>query len=114
MKLIRRIKRVIQKPPQIILNRLKQEVRVHSERILMPFKVRHFTIGRLLSELRVASLAQLWQQLAARPCFSAIADIEPSKVNGYFPDLLAALEEKALLAMSNKVELNPTTLPRKE
>lgn len=105
MKLIRRIKRVIQKPPQIILNRLKQEVRVHSERILMPFKVRHFTIGRLLSELRVASLAQLWQQLAARPCFSAIADIEPSKVNGYFPDLLAALEEKALLAMSNKVEL---------
>jgi hypothetical protein len=98
--LISRIKRVLQKPPKVVIARILMEVRSYLDLFFGPRRGRSFRVPQLLKALKAADLDSLWKELQQRPhvCImpqpSSIGTIERQRIL-----------EQASLALSRKVDL---------
>ncbi len=61
------LKRALRKPPRVIASRIAQEVRLHADRYLAPWRARRLDGRALLRLCEASDLDTLWQRLAARP-----------------------------------------------
>jgi uncharacterized heparinase superfamily protein len=66
-KVLERVRRLLKKPPSIILRRVGQELAQESEWLTAPLRARRVTPSRLLAELDAGDLDALWARLGASP-----------------------------------------------
>ena len=105
---VERARRVLRKPPRVILRRIATEALAESERIRAPLLDRRFGEAALLDATSASSLQELWAGVCAR------APFPPSANAAAIPDVeRAAVVERAERALLREVDLlgsGPTTL----
>jgi len=102
---IRRIRRVLNKPPGFVLGRILSEISTSAERVSSPIRLRRFTDESFLSQLRIGSLAELVDYLKQRP-YPALNDrLYISSYETIFPGNAKQILDAAEYALAHRVNL---------
>jgi hypothetical protein len=65
--IVRRARRALRLPPEVVAARIGDEARVRLDRVLAPRTAHRLTAAKLARSLDAASVDELWESLAARP-----------------------------------------------
>lgn len=103
--LIAKLKRVVRKPPKIIVKRLAQEISGYADRFIAPQRIQRLTMARLLKKTGQKNIHALWDFISQRPYVSATNRVEQSQYASLCPEETTLIFSRAQLAMDHCVDL---------
>lgn len=100
-----RLKKLLQKPPQVIVERILYELKAETGRFWEPFLPHFITLRFLLKKFKSSSLEELWSTLALKPFCTEGSFLEKKTYETLTGDTQARILEKASEALEHRVDL---------
>ncbi len=102
---LNKVKRVLQKPPSYIFERVLYEVQAESGRFWEPYYPRFITPSFLLRKFKKASLEELWNDLGSKPFCTECQFLDKSAYESLTVDKEKRILKKSEEAFRNQVNL---------
>lgn len=103
--LIGKLRRGIKKPPKVIVRRVGQELQNYVERYLAPYRVKRFTLTKLLYKTGQQNITQLWSYLGVQPYVTRVSLVDKLDLETLCPGDTEQIFARAELAMTHHVDL---------
>jgi hypothetical protein len=103
--IINKLKRILQKPPRFIFERILYEIKAECGRLWEPYFPNFVTPSYLLRQFKKLSLEELWDALSLRPYCTECLFIDKSNYEALTGDTEERLSKKAEDAFHHRVDL---------
>jgi uncharacterized heparinase superfamily protein len=102
---VKRVARLVRKPPGYVIKRLAREGRMEADRYLAPLAARRMNGARLARLAGQPDIDHLWRHLAARPYPAVTHADQAAGFASLFPESVSRIEEAAQRALRHEVDL---------